>query len=68
MDKNGWINKNAQPPTDADCDAWRCILVWHEFQGLMVMGVHNTMINQFVTHWRPSLPPPEQYIENHRKE
>ena len=68
MDSNGWIDKKAHPPTDADCDEWRCILVWHEFQGLMVMGVHNTMINRFITHWRPSLPPPTAYIKDQRKE
>lgn len=56
-----WIKKSDRPPTEADCDALGCVLVWHIYQGAMVYGLRNAIDNQFMTHWMRTPEAPEEY-------
>lgn len=56
---HGWIDKETHPPSGADADEYGCVLVWHAFQGNMITGWRNALSNRFITHWQPTLPPPE---------
>lgn len=54
-----WICIRDRPPTEADADFYGCILVWHIWQGVMLIGWHRINENRFYSHWMsPPGPPP----------
>lgn len=55
-----WIKKSDKLPTEADCDALGCVLVWHIYQGAMVYGMQVTIENKFITHWMRAPEAPEE--------
>lgn len=63
-----WINKSIRPPTQADADAWNCVIAWHEMQGCMVTGWHNAINNSFITHWQPTLPKPVDFTTDRKED
>lgn len=46
-----WLVKTQTPPTAEDSDTAGCILVWHQYQGVMVYNWREAIINRFITHW-----------------
>lgn len=63
MAEKGWISRQERMPTAEDADALGCVLVWHIWQGVMVMGWHQVENNRFVSHWTPMIQPPRNYEE-----
>ena len=63
MQTTGWIGVRERYPTAEDADACGCVLVWHIWQGVMVMCWHQVAQNRFVSHWTHTLQPPEDYKE-----
>ena len=50
-----WIPVSERMPTEADADRQGCILAWHEYQGVIVLHIHNmTNFGRFITHWMPT--------------
>lgn len=66
MDNNGWIEIRERKPTKEDADACGCVLFWHMYNGLMLTGYFQTEHNRFLTHWKPTPEPPENYQEYRR--
>jgi hypothetical protein len=56
---NGWISTAERMPGEHDGDPQGCVLVWHEYQGVMVTGWHNVPKNQFFSHWMKPPGPAE---------
>ena len=50
---DNWVALSERPPTEADGDAQKCVLVWHELSGCMIYQVTNIEHNSFLTHWMP---------------
>ena len=48
---DNWVALSERPPTEADGDAQKCVLVWHELSGCMIYQVTNIEHNSFLTHW-----------------
>lgn len=55
----GWIDIADRLPGPADSDAQQCVIVWHFYNGVMVMGWHQVETNRYVTHWMPCPKAPE---------
>ena len=56
----GWIDKCDRMPEAADGDDQGCVLVWHRYQGVMVMNVRNVQnFGAYITHWMRMPEPPE---------
>lgn len=54
-----WIPAAEHMPTEADADKQGCVLAWHEYQGVIVLHIHNmTNFGTFITHWMPTPAPP----------
>ena len=56
---NDWVPVEERLPTAQDADAARCVMVWHVYQGAMLMGWHLVKDNRFVSHWTTTPPAPE---------
>lgn len=56
---DGWIDIKERPPTRRDVDQWNCVMVWHRYQGCMIMGLEYAIKNSLVTHWRHTPPKPK---------
>jgi len=54
-----WVDRDERLPTEADADVQGCVIVWHVYNGVMVMGWFNVPHNRFVSHWLPAIPRPE---------
>lgn len=54
MENERWISIPDRAPTKDDADAYECVLVWHIWQGVMVMKWHQVGQNRFVSHWLPT--------------
>lgn len=54
-----WIDRDERLPTEEDADVQGCVIVWHVYNGIMVMGWFNVPHNRFVSHWLPAIPRPE---------
>ena len=61
MENNGWIDANDRKPGQKDADKKNCVIAWHRYNGTMVVGWHQFGWKQFLTHWKPALPPPPGY-------
>ena len=48
-----WVSLGERAPTEADGDAQKCVLVWHELSGCLIYNVTNIEHNSFLTHWMP---------------
>ena len=59
-----WIKTSERMPTQADADVYNCVLAWHEYGGVMVMGWHRVAENRFVVAWAPTPQGPEG-VETH---
>lgn len=46
-----WIDREKQPPTEADVDATGCVLVWQIYNGAMITGIDNALRSPYITHW-----------------
>ena len=46
-----WIAMDQRKPNAEDADIFGCVLVRHEFNGVMVMGVESALSNSFVRGW-----------------
>ena len=46
-----WVALSERPPTEADGDAQKCVLVWHELSGCLIYNVTNIAHNSLLTHW-----------------
>lgn len=55
MENDRWISMPDRAPAAEDADAYECVLVWHIWQGMMVMKWHQVDKNRFISHW---MPPP----------
>ncbi len=50
-----WIPTAQRMPAEADADAYGCVLVWHRYNGAMVLHVHNVEnFGAFITDWMPT--------------
>ena len=56
---NGWISKAERPPAAEDADAQGCVLVWHQYNHVMVMIWQHALENRFVLAWMHVPPMPE---------
>lgn len=54
-----WISIEERLPGPADADAQQCVIVWHIYNGAMMMGWHQVESNRYVTHWMHCPPKPE---------
>lgn len=55
-----WILSAARQPTEADADEYGCVVVWHIYQGVMVLGWHQiTEENPYLPYWMPAPGKPE---------
>lgn len=54
-----WIEVQDQPPTQQDADVQGCVIVWHIYNGVMVMKWHLVAKHSTVTHWRHMPDPPQ---------
>lgn len=61
MADNDWISATTRKPTQEDADKTNCVLAWHRYSGLMVVGWHQFGWNRFLTHWKPAPDPPPGY-------
>lgn len=57
---DNWVALSERPPTEADGDAQKCVLVWHELSGCLIYNVTNIAHNGFLTHWMPLPGRPDQ--------
>lgn len=55
-----WISVKARLPTEEDADPVGCVIVYHLFQGVMVIGWHQIAGGGYYTHWMPTPAPPEE--------
>ena len=56
-----WIAMDQRKPTPDDADIFGCILVCHQHNGVMVMGVESALSNSFVMGWvHTPRPMPEE--------
>lgn len=46
-----WVAKNERLPVQADADGQGCVLVWHAYFGVHVIGYQQVENNRFYTHW-----------------
>ncbi|MBR3239519.1 MAG: hypothetical protein IKF99_13885, partial [Oscillospiraceae bacterium] len=46
-----WVSLSERLPTEADGDAQKCVLVWHELSGCLIYNVTNIAHNSYLTHW-----------------
>lgn len=53
-----WIDRDERLPTEQDADVFRCVMVWHVYNGLMVTGWFNVAGNRFISHWMRTVPRP----------
>ena len=52
---NGWIQMTVRMPTVEDADEYGGVLVWHRYNGVMVMHVQNVQnFGGFITDWMPT--------------
>lgn len=52
---NGWIQMTVRMPTVEDADEYGCVLVWHRYNGVMVLHVQNVQnFGGFITDWMPT--------------
>lgn len=58
-----WIRISERAPTEADADEYRCVMYWHDMQGVIVSGWHQWKRNRFFRYWLPSPAPPPDYRE-----
>ena len=57
-----WISVSERLPTAQDADMGGCVLVWHIYQGMLVMGWHQVDKNRFFSHWMTLPAPPEDWM------
>ena len=55
----GWIRLQDHPPTAQDADVQGCVVVWHVYNGAMIMAWQLVAQHGTVTHWMPTPQPPE---------
>lgn len=57
----GWIKKADRLPAEQDADPWGCVLVWHVYNGVQLLGWHNPMLmtSRYITHWMSPPAAPE---------
>lgn len=54
-----WIPIAEHKPTPEDADEQGCVIAWHEYQGAMVLHVHNVRnFGAYITHWMHTPAPP----------
>ena len=53
-----WIPREERLPTEADADAFNCVIVYHVFNGVMITGWHRVADNRFISHWTHTPPDP----------
>ena len=46
-----WIQTSERMPEKADADEYNCVIAWHEYGGLMVVGWHRVKDNPFFAAW-----------------
>lgn len=47
-----WIDKRERMPDKTDCDARKRVMVWNEFSGADMMGLHELkVLGRHITHW-----------------
>ena len=52
---DAWVPVSERMPAEADADVQGCVLAWHEYQGVIVLHIHNmTNFGTFITHWMPT--------------
>lgn len=58
-----WIPTEERMPAQADGDSQGCVLAYHEYQGVLVMGWHRVRDNRFVKAWART--PDGPYADRH---
>ena len=58
-----WISVKKRLPTAEDADSQGCVLAWHIFQGLMLVGWHQIRDNRFMVYWQRPIAPPKDAAE-----
>ena len=54
-----WVPIAGHKPTPEDADEQGCVLVWHRYQGVMMLNVRNVQnFGAYITHWMRSPAPP----------
>ena len=56
-----WIPVAERLPEKQDADPQGCVLVWHMYNGSMMMQWHLVRSHGTVTHWAPAPTPPPGY-------
>ena len=51
---DGWIRKAVRLPTAADADKQGCVLVWHDYNHVMVLIWQHAAENRYVQAWMPT--------------
>ena len=50
-----WTAIQDHKPTPEDADEQGCVLVWHKYQGVIVLNVKNVCnYGAYITHWMPT--------------
>lgn len=50
-----WTAIGERKPTPEDADEQGCVLVWHRYQGVIVLNVKNVCnYGTYITHWQPT--------------
>ena len=55
---NDWVKPSERTPTALDADVQGCIIVWHKYNGCMLMNWHLAWNNPYVLAWMPTLDKP----------
>lgn len=58
-----WISVKERLPDKSDSDFGECVLAWHAFQGVMLIGYQRISESRYITHWRKTPEPPLDYKE-----
>lgn len=55
-----WVDSKERMPTKADADPQACVLAWHTYNGVMLVGWHRVLENQFILAWATPPAGPER--------
>ena len=57
-----WTDMRERKPEREDADVYGCVVVWHRYQGVMVMGWREAARNRFALYWSRPPGPPEGIV------
>ena len=61
-----WIRPEERAPTERDVDAQGCVLVWHKYNGCMLMNWHLAWNNPYVLAWMHT-PEKPKWLKDEKK-